>query len=65
MEAKDLRSKSEKALQDELIALLREQFNYRMQSASGQLTQHHKIRDVRRNIARVKTVLSEKKAGKA
>lgn len=59
MEVQELRSKSVVELNEELLALRREQFNLRMQSATGELTQHHEHRRVRKNIARVKTVLSE------
>ncbi|ODN42811.1 50S ribosomal protein L29 [Piscirickettsia litoralis] len=44
-----------------MLELLREQFNLRMQHGSGQLAQNHLLKNVRRNIARVKTVLHEKK----
>ncbi|ROQ18793.1 50S ribosomal protein L29 [Gallaecimonas pentaromativorans] len=60
MKATDLRNKSVEELNAELINLLREQFNLRMQSATGQLSQSHELKKVRRNIARVKTVLNEK-----
>jgi large subunit ribosomal protein L29 len=63
MNASELRNKGQAELKDELLDLLREQFNLRMQRASGQLTKGHLLRNVRRNIARVKTVLNEKKAG--
>ena len=64
METKDLRSKSVDELGKELSELQREQFNLRMQKASGQLPRPHQIKVVRRNIARVKTLMREK-AGKA
>lgn len=60
MKAQDLREKSVEQLNEELIGLLREQFNLRMQTATGQLQQTHTIRTVRRDIARVKTVLNQK-----
>ena len=63
MNATELRKKDQAELKDELLDLLREQFNLRMQRASGQLNKGHLLRNVRRNIARVKTVLNEKKAG--
>jgi len=63
MNASELRQKSETELKQELMSLLREQFNLRMQQASGQLPKGHLIREARRNIARIKTVLNEKKAG--
>lgn len=61
MKASELRQKSEADLQQELQGLLREQFNLRMQSGSGQLSKPHLINNVRKNIARVKTLLNEKK----
>ena len=63
MNATELRKKDQAELKDELLDLLREQFNLRMQRASGQLNKGHLLRNVRRNIARVKTVLNEKKVG--
>jgi large subunit ribosomal protein L29 len=59
MNAADLRVKSEEELVDELVALRREQFNLRMQQATGELAQVHQHGRVRKDIARVKTVLSE------
>ncbi len=56
---KSLRGKDAKALNDELAALRKEQFNLRMQSATGQATKPHLIRDVRKKIARLKTVLTQ------
>lgn len=64
MKASELREKSVDDLNSEMLALLREQFNLRMQNGSGQLSRPHQMKDVRRNIARLKTVLNEK-AGKA
>ncbi|KJG11997.1 50S ribosomal protein L29 [Photobacterium iliopiscarium] len=60
MNALDLRAKSVEELNAELVNLLREQFNLRMQAATGQLQQTHNLKIVRRDIARVKTVLTEK-----
>ena len=59
MNAADLRSKSVDELNEELVALRREQFNLRMQQATGELTQVHQHGRVRKDIARVKTILSE------
>ncbi len=59
MEAKDLREKSAEELSTELLELRREQFNLRMQNATGELTQNHQHRRVRKDIARVKTVINE------
>ncbi len=59
MEAAELRKKSVEELNDELVALRREQFNLRMQAATGEQAQNHEHKRVRRDIARVKTVLNE------
>ena len=59
MEAKELRSKAPEELTDELIKLRREQFALRMQRATGQGVKPDQFGKVRRNIARVKTVLRE------
>jgi large subunit ribosomal protein L29 len=61
---KDLRDKSPDELRTELGALLKEQFGLRMQKATQQLTNSSKIVRVRRDIARVKTLLNQK-AGQA
>ncbi len=60
MKAADLRQKSADELNKELIELTREKFNLRMQRATGQLANSHKMKEVRRDIARVKTLLNEK-----
>lgn len=66
MNASDLRNKSAEELNLELDGLLREQFNLRMQKGSGQLSRPDQIKKVRRDIARINTVLNEKaKAGAA
>ena len=59
MQASDLKKKSVSELNEELVALRREQFNLRMQQATGELTHNHEHRRVRKDIARVKTVLNE------
>ncbi|MDE0790297.1 MAG: 50S ribosomal protein L29 [Woeseiaceae bacterium] len=59
MNAADLRGKSVEELNEELVALRREQFNLRMQQATGEMTQVHQHGRVKKDIARVKTVLSE------
>ena len=61
MKASDLRDKSVDELNEELVALRREQFNLRMQHATGELTHNHEHGRVRKDIARVKTVLNELK----
>lgn len=63
MKASELKAKSVEELSIELTSLLREGFNLRMQKATGQLAQTHQVRENRRNIARVKTILTQK-AGK-
>ena len=59
MNAADLRSKSVEELNEELVALRREQFNLRMQQATGQLARPHEYLRVRKDIARVKTIMGE------
>jgi len=64
--AKDYREKSEAELNEELLNLRKEQFNLRMQRGAGQLSKPHLFNIARKDIARVKTILTEKKkAGKA
>jgi large subunit ribosomal protein L29 len=63
MSVNDLRAKSVEELNKSLVNLQEAQFKLRMQKATGQLGQTHLIRQTRRDIARVKTVLREK-AGK-
>ena len=65
MKATDLRAKTPADLNKELSEKLREQFNLRMQRGSGQLTRSHQLKEVRRTIARIKTILNEKKTGNA
>lgn len=60
MKAQQLREMSTQELGEELLKLRREQFNLRMQQATGQLARPDQYRRVRRDIARVKTVLTEK-----
>ena len=62
MSAKELRQKSPADLQKELIDLRREQFNLRMASATGQAAKPDQFTKVRRNIARVKTVMAEQRS---
>ena len=63
MKAKELREKSVQQLNEQLLGPLRDQFNLRMQKATGQLGQSHLLSQVKRDIARVKTVLNQQ-AGK-
>ena len=60
MDAKEIRSKNLEELQRELAALLKAQFGLRMQKATQQLNNTSQLRKVRRDIARVRTVLAEK-----
>jgi len=60
MKANELRSKSESELQQEIESLLREQFNLRMQKGAGQQVKNHRFNEIRRTIARIKTILTEK-----
>jgi large subunit ribosomal protein L29 len=60
MKAKTLRQKSVSELQAEIVSLRKEQFNLRMQRGTGQLSRPHLMREVRKNVARAKTVLREK-----
>jgi len=65
MKASNLRQKSVTELNAELVELRRAQFNLRMQRGTGQLSKPHQFQEIRRDIARVKTVLNEmSKAGK-
>ena len=59
MNANDLRQKSVTELNEELKNKLQEQFSLRMQKGSGQLAGSNKLLEVRRDIARIKTVLTE------
>lgn len=61
MNVVDLRTKSLDELHEELVSLRREQFNVRMQQATGEAVRPHEHRIVRKNIARVKTVIAEQK----
>jgi large subunit ribosomal protein L29 len=60
MKAGELRTKSEDELKDSLLGLRKEAFNLRFQRASGQLENTARIREVRRDIARIKTVLHQR-----
>ena len=62
LSAVDVRAMTDSELADKLVALKKEQFNLRFQAATGQLEQTAVIRLVRRDIARIKTVLNEKKS---
>jgi large subunit ribosomal protein L29 len=62
MKAADLRTKTPDELSDDLARLKKEQFNLRFQKATGQLENTARVRQVRKDIARVKTVISAKSA---
>ena len=62
-ELKKLKEKSVDELNTELLRVRKEQFNLRMQKASGQLGQVHLLSEARRDIARIKTVIREKRNG--
>ncbi len=59
MDAKELRQKSTNELRTELLQLRREQFNLRMAQATGQAVKPDQIAKVRKNVARLKTVMGE------
>ena len=65
MKASDLRGKSADELRQELASLLKAQFGLRMQKATQQLTNTSQLGKVRRDIARVRTVLAQKAKGQA
>jgi len=65
MDAKELRDKTPDQLRDELTRLKKEAFNLRFQQATGSLENTSRMRLIRRDVARVKTVLNEKAAGAA
>ena len=58
----DLKAMSADQLQDELVKLKKEQFNLRFQAATGQVEKTHRVNEIRKDIARIKTVLRAKKA---
>ncbi len=60
MELKELRKKSIEELEREILKLLREQFNLRMHAAASQLKETDLFKKIRRDIARIKTLLTEK-----
>jgi len=63
MKASELRKMSEQDLRGELVELRREQFNLRMQRATGQLGTPARFRALRKDIARIETVMTEKARG--
>jgi large subunit ribosomal protein L29 len=65
MKTSELRAKDVAALEKEVADLLRAHFGLRMQKATQQLTNHSTLRKTRREVARAKTILNEKKKGAA
>jgi len=65
MKASELRHKTADELTDELESLKKEQFNLRFQRATGQLENSARMRQVRRDIARIQTVAAEKQSAEA
>jgi large subunit ribosomal protein L29 len=65
MKAEELRTQSLDQLSDRLANLKKEQFNLRFQAATGQLEKTARVREVRRDIARIKTVATQKRAAEA
>ena len=64
MKAADVRTKTPDQLTDDLASLKKEQFNLRFQKATGQLEKTARVRQVRKDIARIKTIAAEKSAAK-
>ena len=58
MKASELRTKTQDELNDQLLQLKKEQFNLRFQKATGQLENTARVREVRRDIAKIKTILA-------
>jgi large subunit ribosomal protein L29 len=65
MKADDLRAMTIDQLEDEALKLKKEQFNLRFQRATGQLENTSRVREVRRDIARLKTIAQSKRSGTA
>ncbi|RKZ38138.1 MAG: 50S ribosomal protein L29 [Gammaproteobacteria bacterium] len=63
MKAQELREKNDDELQQELLELSREAFNLRMQRGTGQLSRPNQVKTVRRDIARIKTIMTERRKG--
>ncbi|UCI05840.1 MULTISPECIES: 50S ribosomal protein L29 [unclassified Mesorhizobium] len=64
MKAEDIRTKTQDQLTDDLANLKKEQFNLRFQKATGQLEKTARVKQVRRDIARIKTIAAQKAAAK-
>lgn len=65
MKAEELRGKTQDQLKEQLLDLKKEQFNLRFQKATGQLENTARVREVRRDIARIKTILSSQQPAQA
>lgn len=65
MKASDLRKKSVAELEKDLISLREDQFKNQMKRSTGQLNQSHTVKKVRRDVARIKTVINEMKNSKS
>ncbi len=65
MKASEIRAKSQQELSTTLDELLKEQFNLRMQQGTGQLARPSRMKEVRKDIARIETVMNEQKSGDA
>jgi large subunit ribosomal protein L29 len=65
MKAEDIRAKSADEIADDLARLKKEQFNLRFQKATGQLEKTSRVRQVRRDIARLRTIAAQKRAVEA
>jgi len=63
MKAADIRAKTQDELKQELLSLRKEQFNFRFQQATGQLENTGRVRIVRRDIARIKTIMAQHEQG--
>ena len=63
MKAADIKTMTIDQIDDEVLKLKKEQFNLRFQRATGQLENTSRVREVRRDIARLKTIAQEKRAG--
>ncbi len=62
MKASDVKALTDDQLKDELLSLKKEQFNLRFQSATGQIENTARIREVRRTVARIKTVQQQRQS---
>ena len=65
MKVEDVRAKSDDELEEQLLDFRKEAFNLRFQTASGQLENTARVRQVRRDIGRIKTILNERRRAQA